>query len=99
MAKFLIGLSEIYSEPNLEVAAAMRLCRLANMGGLCRLRDGKNTDCDDNAPFCLPEAEEHQERDRSGRVREFGFGSRESLYRDRKDRRASRARGHRAGKK
>lgn len=101
MAKIVPGLSEIYSETDTNLAEMLLLTRLANMGELCRLRDGKNTfpgaDSSDTHRHRPWEAEE--ERDRSGRQKEYGFGSPRCAWRDRRDRRAGRARGHRAGKK
>ena len=47
----------------------------------------------------LPVAMELEERDRSAGERQYGFGSPGCAWRDRRDRRASRPRGHRAGKK
>ena len=99
MAKIVPGLSEIYSETDTNLAEMLLLTRLANMGDLCRLRDGEFTFKGDTGIFCLPEATEKQERDRGPGVREFGFGSNGCAWRDRRDRRASRQRGHRAGKK
>lgn len=102
MAKIVPGLSEIYSETHPYHAAAMRLQRVVNLGGLCRLRDGEFA-CDNGteAPVVFRHRpwEAEEERDRSGGAREYGFGSPNCQYRDRRDRRASRPRGHRAGKK
>jgi len=99
MAKIVYGLAEIYWEIDPLLADMKLVARLGNLGELCRLRDGKNTcDSSDTTPFGLPEAQEMEERDRSG-GREYGFGSPKSLYRDRRDRRIARLRGHRCGKK
>lgn len=101
MAKIVYGLSEIYWEADANLAEMKLLVRLANLGELCRLRDGNvrfqpsmSVDA-----FRLPCAYEEQERDRSGRQKEYGFGSNGCAWRDRRDRRIARLRGHRCGKK
>jgi len=100
MAKIVYGLSDICWETNPRLADMKLVARLGNLGELCRLRDGKNSfPGADSNPFRLPCAYEPEERDRTGALREYGFGSPGSLYRDRRDRRCARPRGHRCGKK
>jgi len=101
MAKIVYGLSEIYWETDPTRAEAKLLARIANLGELCRLRDGEFTFPGTEAPGTHRHRpwEAEEERDRSGRQKEYGFGSNGCAWRDRRDRRMSRCRGHRCGKK